>query len=178
MDTAAYTSLASRSSPSQRTDLPSKRATPLVFYSNRLELVSPRTFLFKNLFIFAATYAFIPIIGEHDEGRIAGMTYALILVGLHLLFIVVYFWKVKFGQLDPDKKTLCARVVGLIFCLLLLMLVAGNLSDGDLSMLSVELLGLCAVHSLILALLSIRVRDCDNGKGSDNEDRSKVAIIV
>mmetsp|Transcript_19345 Transcript_19345/g.38654 ORF Transcript_19345/g.38654 Transcript_19345/m.38654 type:complete len:181 (-) Transcript_19345:31-573(-) len=158
MDTTGYTTLASGNPSHQQSDL-SSSVRPFVFCSNRLELVSPRQFVLKNLFIFAATYAFIPIIGEHDEGKIAGLTYALILIGLHVLFIVVYFWKVNFGQLDPDKNTLCARVVGLIFCLLLLMLVAGNLSDGDLSLLAIELLGLYAVHSLILALLSIRVRD-------------------
>jgi len=37
------------------------------------------------------------------------------------------------------------------------MLVAGNLNKKDLNKLAVELIGLCAVHTIILALLMVRV---------------------
>ena len=114
-----------------------------------------------------AAYAFIPIIALHDDGELTAIAYASILVALHIVFVVIYFWRVKFRKLDPNNKSLCARLVGLLFCLMLLALVAGSFED-DLSKLAMELLGLCAVHSLILALLSVRVVSDEREEGEEN----------
>lgn len=137
---------------------------PLVASSKpRCELIQPRLFVAKTLFIFAATFAFVPLIAANAEGRISGIVYAVILVVLHVVFLVVYFWRVRFRELDPNWRSLVARCLGLAASVYLLYLVAGHLSD-NLGQLSLELLGLCAVHTFVLLLLTIRINSTRDGK--------------
>lgn len=140
---------------------------PLLLCGSRFKIARPYQFLAKNLFIIFATYLFIPIIALHDDGDIGGIAYASILIAIHVLFIVIYFWRVKFLKLDKNNRQLAARVLGLVFCVMLLGLVAGNL-DEDLGMLAVELLGLCLVHSAILLLVTIEVNVEVEGKGDSD----------
>jgi hypothetical protein len=130
-----------------------------------MEMPDKMMFLKKTLFIVAATYLFVPLIALHNKGDVSTVLYASILVGLHIVFIIVYFWRVKVNELDEDRRSLYARVLGLLACLYLLYMVAGNLED-DLGKLAVELLGLCAVHTLILALLMTK---CGNPASSEAE---------
>lgn len=81
----------------------------------------------------------------------------MILVALHVVFVVLYFYRVRFRDLDPSRRSLAARVVGLLACVYLLYMVAGHLPK-HMGKLAVMLVGLCCVHSLILALLSVEVR--------------------
>ncbi len=121
----------------------------------KYELVNKRVFALKTMFIVAATYLFIPLMLLHDENKITSTVYALTLVALHLLFLIIYFYKVKFMQLDQNKTALFVRLLGLLFCVMLLGLTASSLSD-DLGSLAIELVGLCAVHTLILAFLMMK----------------------
>jgi hypothetical protein len=127
-------------------------------------------FLKKTLFIVAATYLFIPIMYLHDVGDITGLAYALILVALHVIFIAVYCYRVKLKQLDADNKSLAARILGLLFCVALLLLVSNYVTaDSDnIPMLSLILLGLCAVHTLILFLLMVTTEKLESDGTSPN----------
>ena len=123
-----------------------------------VRLASPRLFLTKTAVIVVASYAFIPLIALHNAGRISAIAYASILVALHVAFIVIYLYRVRWRELDGgDRRSIAARVLGLCACVYLLFLVAGHLADG-LGLLAIELLGLCAVHTVILALLMTSVR--------------------
>ncbi|GMH78036.1 hypothetical protein TL16_g07637 [Triparma laevis f. inornata] len=144
----------------------------LTLCCDKFKIMNPKQFLYKNIFIILATYMFIPIIALHDDNKIGGITYASILIGIHVLFIIIYFYKVKFLKLDSNNKQLAARVLGLIFCVMLLGLVAGNL-DEDLGMLALELMGLCAVHSMILLLVTVEV----NGDGGIENGVIKTPIV-
>ena len=123
-----------------------------------VRLVSPRLFLTKTAVIVVASYAFIPLIALHNAGRISAIAYASILVALHVAFIVIYLYRVRWRELDGgDRRSIAARVLGLVACIYLLYLVADHLADG-LGLLAIELLGLCVVHTVILALLMTVVR--------------------
>ena len=61
-----------------------------------LELPNPVMFAAKAAFVWAATFAFVPLIAARQAGRLSALAYALVLVALHLLFIAIYFWRVKF----------------------------------------------------------------------------------
>uniref|UniRef100_A0A7S4AZD3 Uncharacterized protein n=1 Tax=Chrysotila carterae TaxID=13221 RepID=A0A7S4AZD3_CHRCT len=93
---------------------------------------------------------------------ISALAYAIILVSLHVGFVVIYLWRVRFRELDGgDYRSIAARVLGLAFCIVLLWLVAKFTTTSDdvkLWVLAIELLGLCAVHTLILTFLMVRVR--------------------
>ena len=124
-------------------------------FTTSYNLVDTGLFIKKTIFICCASYCFIPIMSLHNSGKLTSLVYAGVLVGLHLVFVVVYFYKVKFSDLSYSRASFWGRVLGLFFCVGLLMVVAGNL-DEDLSKLSLELLGLCAVHTVILALLMVK----------------------
>ena len=132
-----------------------------------VRLVSPRLFLTKTAVIVVASYAFIPLIALHNAGRISAIAYASVLVALHVAFIVIYLYRVRWRELDGgDRRSIAARVLGLCACVYLLFLVAGHLADG-LGLLAIELLGLCAVHTVILALLMTSVRLPNRGPAED-----------
>mmetsp|Transcript_22109 Transcript_22109/g.71200 ORF Transcript_22109/g.71200 Transcript_22109/m.71200 type:complete len:136 (+) Transcript_22109:325-732(+) len=82
--------------------------------------------------------------------------YAVILVALHVLFLVIYFWRVPFRELDSNWRSLVARLLGLAASVYLLWIVAGSL-PANLGLLAIDLLGLCCVHTLILLLLTVKV---------------------
>lgn len=65
----------------------------LTLCCDKFKIINPKQFLYKNIFIILATYMFIPIIALHDDNKIGGITYASILIGIHVLFIIIYFYK-------------------------------------------------------------------------------------
>ena len=150
--------------------------------SGGYHLTSPKLFLQKTIIIIICTYVFIPLILLHNAGDISSILYAGILVGIHILFIVIYFWKVYFRKLDNSKRALAARVLGLVICVCLLALVAGHL-ESNIGRLALDLAGLCVVHTLILGLLMIRSGPRDSGDGDgegvydlDGEGKEEVAV--
>ena len=123
--------------------------------SGGYHLTSPKLFIQKTIIIIVCTYAFIPLILLHNANDISSVIYASILVAIHILFVIIYFWRVKFNKLDKSKRALAARVLGLVICVCLLALVAGHL-ESNIGRLALDLAGLCVVHTVILGLLMIR----------------------
>jgi hypothetical protein len=74
----------------------------------------------------------------HDHNELSAYTYAGLLIGIHVLFIIIYMYRVKFTQLDYERKGLLSRVLGLLFCVMLLGLVSESLEKDDLSILALE----------------------------------------
>lgn len=132
--------------------LPAKPVTPCP----RLSMPNPKLFAAKTLFIWAASFAFVPLVAADNDGRISAVVYAVILVVLHVLFLVIYFWRVRFRELDPSWRSLTARCIGLVASVYLLYLVAGSLSD-DITRLTLDIFGLCFVHTFVLLLLTLKV---------------------
>ena len=129
---------------------------PLLVPQLSFSLPDKPLFFKKTLVIVLASYLFLPLMGLHDDGEITSLAYATILVSLHLFFLLIYFYRVRYKDLEADSSSRTFRVLGLVFCVILLLLVAGNL-DNDLKMLAVELIALCAVHTVILAFLMVKV---------------------
>ena len=121
-----------------------------------LSIPKPKLFIGKTLFVWAASFAFIPLIAANNAGRITAVTYAAVLIALHVLFLVIYFWRVPFRDLDSNWRSLAARLLGLAASVYLLYIVAGSL-PSNLGLLAIDLLGLCCVHTLILLLLTVKV---------------------
>jgi len=121
-----------------------------------LSIPNARLFVSKTLFVWAASFAFIPLIALNNSGRITAVAYATILIALHVLFVVIYFWRVSCRELDPNWRSLAARVLGLLASVYLLYVVAGSLPE-NLGLLAIDLMGLCLVHTLILLLLTVKV---------------------
>jgi hypothetical protein len=123
----------------------------------------PRLFWTKTLVIVLASYLFVPIMALHDAGDLSSLAYAIILVVLHLAFLVIYLYKVQVRKLDADYRSVAARVLGLAFCVALLMVVSQFIQAdaGQLGKLALVLLLLCVVHTAILFLLMVKTEPSD-----------------
>jgi hypothetical protein len=79
------------------------------------------------------------------------------LVVLHVLVLVVYCYRVKFTELDPDLRSLVARIAALVFVGYLLAAVSSFDEQTPVSTLLAQMLGVSLLHTLILALLMFRL---------------------
>jgi hypothetical protein len=112
-------------------------------------------FVKKCAFVAALSYALVPLIAYKQE--IPVRLFAGGLIVLHVLILVVYLWRVQIRQLDPDWRAFGARIVGLGFAFWLLELATKLEGGKDVPRLCANMLVLCAVHCVVLALLTVRV---------------------
>eukprot|EP01065_Artemidia_motanka_P038128 TRINITY_DN46999_c0_g1_i1.p1 TRINITY_DN46999_c0_g1~~TRINITY_DN46999_c0_g1_i1.p1 ORF type:complete len:170 (+),score=61.27 TRINITY_DN46999_c0_g1_i1:108-617(+) len=126
-----------------------------------------RMFLMKTALVVVVTFALFPLI--RLKSSVPKLTFTILLVALHLVVLVVYFYRVKLRSLDPDCRSVAARVAALLIAVGLLFLAARQEHDTSDLVLVLEMCGLCAIHTAILALLLVRVRygsarqhDCGN----------------
>ena len=80
-----------------------------------------------------------------------------LLVLIHVGVLIIYLYRVRLRSLDMDRISLGARVLGLGFTTWLLFAVSGWQDREDLVKLSWQMLALCAVHTVLLALLMVAV---------------------
>ena len=74
----------------------------------------------------------------HDDGDIGAYAYAGLLITIHVLFIIIYLFRVKFTSLDNSRYGFWSRVLGLVFCAMLLGLVSDSLDKNVLGLLAVK----------------------------------------
>eukprot|EP01062_Namystynia_karyoxenos_P010899 TRINITY_DN13892_c0_g1_i1.p1 TRINITY_DN13892_c0_g1~~TRINITY_DN13892_c0_g1_i1.p1 ORF type:complete len:206 (+),score=76.00 TRINITY_DN13892_c0_g1_i1:76-618(+) len=136
-----------------------------------LSYAERRLFLQKCALVIIVTFALFPLV--RMKSSIPKLTFTLFLVGLHVVVLIVYLYRVKFRALDPDWRSVAARVLALLLMIGLLFLVARNERGSDL-VLALEMLGLCCIHTVVLLLLMVRVRykdppeDVDADAGRDS----------
>ena len=123
--------------------------------ARRLVLLDPILFAKKTALVFAASYLLIPLIAE--KARMPAWIYASLLVLIHVGVLIIYLYRVRLRSLDMDRISLGARVLGLGFTTWLLFAVSGWQDREDLVKLSWQMLALCAVHTVLLALLMVAV---------------------
>ena len=123
--------------------------------ARRLVLLDPILFAKKTALVFAASYLLIPLIAEKADMPV--WIYASLLVLIHVGVLIIYLYRVKLRSLDMDRISLGARVLGLGFTTWLLFAVSGWQDREDLVKLSWQMLALCAVHTVLLALLMVAV---------------------
>lgn len=117
--------------------------------------VDTKLFVSKVLVVVLLSFGLVPLIIYKE--RISAVAYAAVLVGLHVLILVAYCWKVRIRSLDADWRAVVARVLALAASLFLLSLATHiQASAGNLGLLCTKVAALCVVHMAVLALLSIR----------------------
>ncbi len=112
-------------------------------------------FVRKTLSVFALAFLLVPLLTI--KGGIPAMVYAFGLVLLHIAILGVYFYKVRFGELDPDRRSLAARVIGLVLTTYLLMVTSGFSEDDSVALVTAKMFGVSVVHMVMLLLLMVRV---------------------
>ena len=121
----------------------------------RFALVDRRLFLRKTAAVFALTLAVVPL--TQFEDGVPASIYVAGLVALHVFVLGIYCYRVRFRELDPDTRSLGARVAALVAMGYLLFAVADFGSEGDVAILAAQMLGIAVLHTGVLALLMTRV---------------------
>jgi hypothetical protein len=121
----------------------------------RFVLSNPKLFVTKTAMVFVLSFALIPLLqGKSD---LPAMAYAGSMVVLHVFILAVYLYRVKFRDLDPDRRSLVARILGLGITTYLLSMTSSFNADSSTIRLSLQMLAVSVVHMGILALLMVRV---------------------
>ncbi len=121
----------------------------------RAHLVEPRLFLVKAVSVFVLSLALVPLVAMKQQ--LPAMIYAGGLVVLHIFVLVAYFYRVRFGELDPDRRSLIARVVALVVVSYLLFAASVFEPGTPIWPMTLQMLGVSVLHTLILLLLMVRI---------------------
>lgn len=120
----------------------------------RFVLSNPRLFLVKTSSVFALSFALVPLLQWKDD--LPALVYTGSLVALHVFILGIYLYRVRFRDLDPDRRSLVARVLGLAITVYLLTATSTFDADSSIGRLAAQMLVVSLVHMLILALLMVR----------------------
>lgn len=117
-------------------------------------LSDPRLFLVKTTSVFALSFALVPLLQWKDD--LPALAFTGSLVVLHIFVLGIYLYRVQFRDLDPDRRSLFARALGLVITVYLLSATSTFDADSSIPRLAAQMLGVSLVHMLILALLMVR----------------------
>lgn len=121
----------------------------------RIRIVEPSLFVRKTLSVFVLAFALLPLISL--KSQVPALAYIGALVVLHIGVLGVYFYRVRFRELDPDWRSLVARVAGLGLMVYLLLLVSKFDAEAPMSTLAMQMGVVSVLHTLVLLFLMARV---------------------
>ncbi len=122
----------------------------------RVELTDSALFITKTVTVFAVSFALLPLVDLKSD--IPAMLYVVSLVVLHLFVLAIYLYRVRVRELDPDARSVVARLLAVAVVVYLLFAVSSFEEGAPLSTLALQMLGLSVLHTAMLALLMVRVR--------------------
>lgn len=120
-----------------------------------LRLQEPRLFLIKAASVLALSLALLPILAI--KSSIPAFVYVGALIVIHIFVLAIYFYRVRFRDLDPNFRSLIARLIALVVVTYLLAVVSRFEPESSWTTLSYQMLGITAFHALLLALIMVRV---------------------
>lgn len=120
----------------------------------RFVLLNPRLFVSKTAMVFVLSFALIPLL--QWKNGIPALAYVGSMVVLHVFILGIYFYRVQFRDLDPDKRSLIARIMGLAITTYLLSTTSSFSAESSSTQLAAQMLAVSLVHMGILALLMVR----------------------
>ena len=121
----------------------------------RFVLSNPRLFLSKTVMVFALSFALIPLLQWKSD--LPALAYSGSMVALHVFILGIYLYRVRFRDLDPDRRSLVARILGLAITTYLLSTTSSFSGESSVATLALQMLAVSLVHMGILALLMVRV---------------------
>lgn len=121
----------------------------------RIRIVDPSLFVKKTVSVFVLAFALLPLISL--KSQVPALAYIGALVVLHIGVVGVYFYRVRFRELDPNWRSLVARVAGLAMMTYLLLLVSKFDPEAPMSTLALQMGIVSVLHTLVLLFLMARV---------------------
>jgi len=125
----------------------------------RFAISNPRLFLSKTVMVFVLSFALIPLLQWKSD--LPALAYAGSMVVLHVFILGIYLYRVRFRDLDPDRRSLVARVLGLAITSYLLSTTSSFNAESSVATLALQMLAVSLIHMGILALLMVRVVPAD-----------------
>jgi hypothetical protein len=125
----------------------------------RLTIEDPRLFVVKSVSVFVLAFMLLPMVAVKDG--LPAMLYAGGLVLLHLVILGIYLYRVRFQDLDADRRSLIARLVALAVMTYLLMVVSRFDPDSSMATLALQMLGVSVAHMVVLVLFMVRVHPAE-----------------
>jgi hypothetical protein len=122
----------------------------------RITMTNWPLFLKKTAAVFALSLLLVPLV--ELKGGVPAMVYVVGLVVLHVFVLGIYFYRIRFRELDPDVRSLFARVGALAFMIYLLAVASDFDQSTAMSTLVVQMAGVSLLHTVVLALLMIRIQ--------------------
>lgn len=121
----------------------------------RLSMTSWPLFLKKTAAVFALSFLVIPLV--QMKGGLPATLYLVGLVVLHVVVLGIYFYRIRFRDLDGDVRSLVARVAALVFVGYLLLAVSDFDESTPVSTLLIQMFGVSVLHTAVLVLLMVRL---------------------
>jgi hypothetical protein len=118
-------------------------------------LADPRLFLRKTVTVFALAVLLLPLV--RMKSQVPALAYVTVLLALHVAVLGLYFYRTQVRSLDPDRRSLIARVIAVAFLGYLLYVVSRVSADTPTLWLVAQVLVASALHTSLLALLSVKV---------------------
>jgi len=141
------------------TTTPTPDATPTAIAwsvgSLTFRLDDPRLFLIKAFSVLALSFALLPILAI--KSSIPAVLYVGLLIVTHIFVLAIYLYRVRFRDLDPNRRSLFARVIALAVVTYLLVVVSRFEPNSSWLTLSYQLVGVTVFHALLLILIMVRV---------------------
>ena len=122
----------------------------------RITMTDWPLFLKKTAAVFALSLLLVPLV--ELKGGVPAMVYVVGLVALHVFVLGIYFYRIRFRELDPDVRSLLARVGALAFMIYLLAVASDFDQSTPMSTLIMQMAGVSLLHTVVLALLMIRIQ--------------------
>lgn len=116
------------------------------------KLISPELFIKKLALLCLATLLLVPLV--YYKLEIPAMSYLVILIVIHLIFLFLYLFKVEWRSLTPNKITFILRLAAVIFFAYILAILK---LVGEPLFVLLNLAVAFVVHALILFFLMIKL---------------------
>lgn len=120
----------------------------------RFVVSNPSLFAKKTGSVFILSFALVPLLQWKDD--LPALAYSGSLVVLHIFILGIYLYRVRFRDLDPDRRSLIARLLGLAITVYLLSATSTFDANSSIPRLALQMLGVSIVHMGVLALLMVR----------------------
>jgi hypothetical protein len=122
----------------------------------RITMTDWPLFLKKTAAVFGLSLLLVPLV--ELKGGVPAMVYVVGLVALHVFVLGIYFYRIRFRELDPDVRSLLARVGALAFMIYLLAVASDFDQSTSMSTLVLQMAGVSLLHTVVLALLMLRIQ--------------------
>lgn len=120
-----------------------------------VRLADTRLFVRKVVSVFALAFVLLPLVALKSD--VPALAYVGGLIVLHAFVVVVYFYRVRFRELDPDWRSLTARIFALGFVVYLLYAFSKFAEGASMRELALQLFALSVLHAVVLVLLMARI---------------------